>query len=488
MTNYTLDTPPLPAPAQLAEPDIERGKRVGQWLNDYMEWAGNRATMTEKLFLEAGGLWLLGVTTARRARVRLDFGDVHNNLYVMWVAGTTYWRKSTGLSAIAQLARATFPHLMLAAQSTPEMLMTRLAGKVPVNYGDLSFKDQLNERRAQAFAAQRGMISDEASKLFGKKYMEGLPELFMEMYDCPAEVAQEFKTTGKLIARDIGLSLLFATTPSRLSSVFGDGEWEDGLLPRFALLTPGSDSVKRIHATRFNSRHLPDEALQTALSDLYNSLGEPTYEPDPADDPDTPPQTAGKLPILPAWDVDIDDEALNRFNTYADAMHDYTRPGTLDNRLTGVYGRLAVQALKVSLSLSLIDSVTTGANNLVISGAHWCRAQSIVEQWRSSAHRLLSTLNNSSDHRNESQIMAYLQSRTATVPPTKHELWKGSRIPSRQHAYSAIEALREDGQICKLELNGREGYIMPSQLRSIREDTWGTEEYFARRQKNGGDD
>jgi len=455
--NY-LDTPPLPPAACLDDHAVEQGRKVGSWLTDYLLWSGRKATMTEKTFLEAGGVWLLGVTTARRARVRLDFGDVYNNLYVMWVAGTTYWRKSTGLSAISGLARHAFPHLLLAAQSTPEMLMTRLAGKVPVNYGDLSMRDQANERKAQAFAAQRGMIADEASKLFGKKYMEGLPELFMEMYDCPEVVEQEFKTTGKLIARDVGLSLLFATTPSRLSSVFGDGEWEDGLLPRFALLTPGSDTVKRTHATRLTSNLQPSEALSGALKTLYETLGEPSFE----EIGEEAESLNNKVARLPICDIQISDEALERFNVYADALHDYTRPGTLDNRLTGVYGRLAVQALKVALSLSLIDAVTTTTVTPVVSAAHWFRAQSIVEQWRVSSHRLLTELNNSLDHRNESRIIAYLKQRGRENPPTKHELWKGSRITSRQHAYAAIEALREDGQLYIVKGRDREYYVWGS--------------------------
>jgi hypothetical protein len=437
--------PPLPKIAKLDEGQA----RAGRWLDEFMKWARLKASMTDPLFLEAGGLWLLSMATARRVALTLDFGTIYNPLYVLWCAGTTYWRKSTGLRTVEKLARQTMPHLMLAAQATPEMLLARLAGQLPINYDKLPPDVQALELQGQQFAGQRGFISDEVSKLFAKKYMEGLPEVLMEMYDTPPMVEQEFKTQGRLVVFNPGLSLLTATTPSRLGSVFGDGEWEDGLLPRFALLTPTSDFVRREHATRASAQHEPPLPLAQTLHALYRKLPEP----------EAPDALSGSTSSsLRTLEIGITDAALERFNVYADAMHDFTGPrGGIDERLTGVYGRLPIMGLKIAMSLSLIEWAADGKMGIDVQ--HWARAQDIVEKWRASSHRLLTDLNRSSDQKYEDRIIDFLRM-GHTRPPSKYEIYRGARIHKRTEAYAAIEALKDDGRIGEVESGGHRGYIL----------------------------
>lgn len=444
--NHDQYVPRLPKGVVMAR---TAGKPVGRWLDDFMTWAKGRAAMTDDLFLEAGGLWLLSLATARRAVLELDFGLIYNPIYVLWCAGTTYWRKSTGLRAVEMIARRTTPHLMLAAQATPEMLMARLAGEQPVNFDRLTPDVQAAEIAGAHFAGQRGFISDEVSKLFAKKYMEGLPEVLMEMYDSPPVVEQEFKTQGRLIVRNPGLSLLFATTPARLGAIFGDAEWEDGLLPRFALLTPTSAIVRRTHAQRAGAQHEPPGALIKALRALYDGLPEPEQ---------ASVLDGTTVANLRTVRVQISDAALERFNVYADALHDFTGPsGGIDERLTGVYGRLPIMALKVAMSLMLIDQAMDGGER-VIDLRHWARAQEIVEKWRGSAHRLLSDLNRSGDQKNEDLVLDFLRL-AHTRPPSALEIMRGARIRRRVDAYAAIDALKEAGLIMEVDTSGRKGYM-----------------------------
>ena len=104
--------PALPSDAQLSEAELEASRKCGTWLEEYYSWISNRATMTDPLFLESGGFWVLSLAVARRAVLSLNFGDIHPNLYVMWVAGTTYWRKSTALRQVAHLVHKVFPHML----------------------------------------------------------------------------------------------------------------------------------------------------------------------------------------------------------------------------------------------------------------------------------------------------------------------------------------------------------------------------------------
>lgn len=453
--------PPLPKKARLSQAAVDQGAMLGWWLDEWMKFATRRASMTDRMFLQAGGLWLISLVTARRARLSLDFGHVHNNLYVLWIAGTTYWRKSTGLRAVEDVARATVNHLLMASQSTPEMLLYRLSGQMPANYDELDIQQRQIEQDGQKFAAQRGFISDEASKLFGKKYMEGLPELFMEAYDAPRVLEQEFKSQGKLVVHDPALNLLFATTPARLQTVFGDGEWEDGLLPRFALLTPTSDIVTRTHSTKSSDQHQPSTALLKNLRKLYEWLPQPRLDTDMDgwQEGDSMPDRYR----LASVDVDITPEALEAWNWYADAMHQFTRPGgALDERLTGVYGRLPVMGLKIAMSLCLSDFVEMSSSSPgqpQISLGHWAKAQQIMEAWRESSHRLLSVLNRAEDQKYEERVLQVLRG-SGGKPLSAFQLYRQARIPMRRDAYATVQALHDDGQIVKVDIAGREGYVL----------------------------
>ncbi len=102
-------------------------------------------------------------------------------------------------------------------------------------------------------------------------------------------------------------------------------DWDNGLLIRFALLTPEADYAER-----------PASASYRAVPQLL-----------------------------------IDD--LRR-------LHD---------RLKGIYGRMHVQALKLTSLFAALDWLESDAPTPTVSLDHWSAAQRIAEGWRMSAHRLL---------------------------------------------------------------------------------------------------
>jgi len=107
--------------------------------------------------------------------------------------------------------------------------------------------------------------------------------------------------------------------------------------------------------------------------------------------------------------VGLGDGVYEGYSRYLKAtMHDMLVPPTpIDLRLRGVYGRLAEQALKVSILLAALDwNGKTGVP--VISMAHWARAQSFVERCRASAHRLPGMLAESSQNEGEAKVLDWL--------------------------------------------------------------------------------
>lgn len=439
-----LYVPPLPKAAQLTDDAISAGEKVGQLLADGMAWATRRSPMTPHVFLEAGLLWAAGLLIARRCVLHLDFDDIYPHLYTLWVAPTTYYRKSTAFKALNQLVRQVAPHLILAAQSTPEALLGKLAGEKTANYEGLTTHQKGIEDLGARFAGQRGVLVDEATKLLlsGKKYLDGLPEAIMELYDAPDILERELRTDGKLVIYEPALSFLGATTPARLARSLTDTEWEDGLMARFALLTPTEEEVKReVTTTASKAQRVPADVLKR-LKAIHDAFPAP---------PTTERRfTSTEEVKLDTRDATITPEALALFNAYADAMHNMTAPRAgLDERLRGNYGRFPVLMLKIGLILSVMDWTDAGdtANSTpTISLGHLARAQQITEGYRVSAHRLLAEVNISRDVKNEERILDFIAA-CGEKPPSAREILRSAGVRTRKEVESALDSLLDAGEI-----------------------------------------
>lgn len=443
--------PPLPPQCAPSTVQKEEALKTGRWLSDGMKWIHKRAQMTPKLFLESGLLSAVGIAIARRAVLRLDH-DVYPNGYDLWVAPTSYFRKSTGLRAIIQLVRQTLPHMLLASQATPELIQNKLSGKKATNYNDLPLYQRKLEDEGVKYAAQRAIIVDEATKtLFSsKKYMEGLAELLMEMFDPSDLIERELKNEGKLLIYYPSVTVLGATTPARLARSITDMEWEDGVLARFALLTPTETEVKRSRSSPLDDDYDPPAGLKARLAAIHNALPAP-LEGDLFSE-NAPPE-------LPAVNCTMAAPALDSYNAYADFMHECTNPSHsgIDPKLIGNYSRLPTLALKTAIRLAVMDWSDDGAKGVPhISLAHWHHALLIAEQYRESAHRLLVQISRSADIENEEKVLEYVGKFNDRLP-TEREIHTGTRIRNRKDVKEAISALVDAGEIVPVERKSARG-------------------------------
>lgn len=61
-----------------------------------MDWSGTTGNQTPMIFHQAAGLWVLATAVGRRLYGEALWGvKIYANLYLMLVAGTTFYRKST---------------------------------------------------------------------------------------------------------------------------------------------------------------------------------------------------------------------------------------------------------------------------------------------------------------------------------------------------------------------------------------------------------
>jgi len=362
-----------PEPDYPALPDHLRPQvgtaNAGAWLDTYIASASARSPMTPRIFHESAGLWLASVAVARRLRVRMPYGEVYPNLWMLWLAPTTIFHKSTGMAIAEGLAHDLFPHLLLPGQTTPEALFGELAGREPFFANEMSDADRVLWERERDFAAQRSLLIDEASGMLneaGRDYNAGLQEQLLKLYDCATVLKRQTQKQGRLTIHNAYLSLLIASTPSAMRTHLRPGNlWTGGWWARCVILTP--EVAWQDYQVAPDDIHEPRE-LKRNLALLYRRLPQPRY-------PDT---------VNPVTVTLADGVAAAYLSYHKTVGHDMLRD--LDERLYGPYGRLPAHMLKVAMLLAALDWPEDRPAPC-IELTHLARAIDIVEGWRASLHR-----------------------------------------------------------------------------------------------------
>jgi len=437
----------LPREAQIPPAVQQAGQEVGRWLSDYAAFAADVSERTPHLFHEAIGLWIGGLAIARRLRLRLRHGDLYPNLYVLGVADTTLYAKSTGLEVGSRLIHECFPQLLFANDFTPEAMLSDLAGREPANLhaADLTEQDREMWLAGRDFSAQRGVILEEMSALLAglrRDYMTGMAELLLRLYDCPDLYRRNTRGAGFVVVRHAYLSLLGMTTPARLRGAEIHTAWHDGLFARFALLTPENPPARPGDDFERSRPPYPPHLLPD-LTRLANARLPVQKFPDP----------------VTARDVEMAEDAKAAWWQYSVALthtllaSDCPPP----HQLWGNYARLPAQALKIALILAALDWGPGSRQEPCLTLPHYARAQGIAERWRASAHRLLDMLSNrevAAEYGKEDRILQLIRGAR-------------SRGIAARDVYRALRLRRADFDALVAGLV-HDGLVQPVQIHSPR--------------------
>jgi len=454
--------PPLIQPTRKArrderqppdEPPTVSGKgaaKLPDWLARYVHWSGTTGNQTPLVFHEAAGLWLLATAVGRRLYGESPWGvRIYPNLYMMLVAGTTFYRKSTAYKLAESVARAAIPHMLMPTPGSPERFQEALAGRMPTNFDKLPKAQQERLTKGQPFAAQRGLLKDEVSGLFGainkRDYMVGMKDLLMELYDCPDYFDKDTQT-GLNVVENAALSILGVTTPASLGSAISAGDWDNGLLVRFALLMPEPDYAERPASPMY----------QSAPTDLIDDLRQ-LHEKLPA-----PEMTEMGWSAPGALRLNV--ECWGECQRYGDELRrlcDPRREVELDERLKGVYGRMHVQAFKLAALFAALDWIKTSDAAPTVTVEHWNAAQAICDGWRTSAHRLLEQLDRSGEavveRRLQDRVLTVIQE-AGTTGIAMRDLYRKLNLSAKQ-ARSLAQDLIRAGLIEERRIDRAEAYI-----------------------------
>jgi hypothetical protein len=430
-------------------PSVPTDYNLPDWLQQYMDWSGTMGNQTPMIFHQAAGLWLLATAVGRRLYGEAPWGvKIYPNLYLMLVAGTTFYRKSTAYKLAEQVARAAIPHMLMPTPGSPERFQEALAGRMPANFDKLPKVQQERLTRGQPFAAQRGLLKDEVAGLFGainrKDYMVGMKDLLMELYDCPDYFDKDTQT-GLNIVENAALSILGVTTPASLSCAVSMGDWDNGLLIRFALLTPEPNYTERPAAKTYRSVPQP---LVDDLRSLHERL--------PA-----PKTTEMGLSAPGALRLKV--ECWEQCQQYGDWLRRKCDPGQdteLDDRLKGVYGRMHVQAFKLAELFAALDWLKTSDEAPTVTVDHWHAGQAIAEGWRGSAHRLLEQLDRSGEatieRRQQERMLTGIRAQGSQGIELR-DLYRQMHVTARVGRQVAQELVKA-GLVVEARINGAEVY------------------------------
>lgn len=445
----TVKRIPIPNKPNDPPPPVPTNYKLPNWLAQYMDWAGTTGNQTPMIFHQAAGLWLLATAVGRRLYGEAPWGvKIYPNLYLMLVAGTTFYRKSTAYKLAEQLARAAIPHMLMPTPGSPERFQEALAGRLPTNFDKLVQEQRERLTKAQPFAAQRGLLKDEVAGLFGainkRDYMVGMKDLLMELYDCPDYFDKDTQT-GLNIVENAELSILGVTTPASLSCAVSTGDWENGLLIRFALLTPEANYAERPAATEYRP------VSQTLIDDL-RTLHERLPAPQMAEYGMTAP---GALRLnVQCWE---------QCQQYGDWLRRRCDPGQdteLDDRLKGVYGRMHVQAFKLASLFAALDWLKTADETPTVTIDHWNAGQAVAESWRRSAHGLLEQLDRSGEatiERRQQDRMLTMIRATGNAGIELRDLYRQMHITAKLGRQVAQELVKA-GLVVQVRMDGAEAY------------------------------
>ena len=444
--------PPLTVEAQLTESQIEASQQGRRWLDNYTAWAKVGTLYVPDSFHEACALWLLSTIATRRMKFNNGV-DIYPNLYVMIVAATTRYHKSTAFKQINRvLQKANLEPLMLPVDVTPEALFDELAGIQPSNFNSLCEEDRNNWLIGRAVAAQRSIFKDEASSILAnlrKEYNAGLTELLLQGYDGDGgKLKKLLKGKGLTMVKDMCLSFLGATTPIMWGKYIGAEEHENGFAARFAVITP--DGSPEYCFPGF-SAPVPDDML-VSLRRMYIDI-----LPWHGGKKPSASQTLGDLITPPVMNVMATQEAHHQLNLYLKALtHDLLDRYSLDDAKAACYGRLATMAFKIAM---LLAAIHTESGMVRIEECHAYAAQLICERWRESLHRLERDIARASGSLEE-KVLVYLRT-SGEGGASLRDIMRDCAIKERQRAVNTLEVIAEDGQIEKYQLT-RNGPGRPS--------------------------
>jgi len=359
------------------------------FLKSYVEYCADK-TDAPYTFHLAVGLSVLGAALGNQVVIPCFYGDLelYPNLWIVLVAPTGFYRKSTALSLGKRLLRTSVPKGIMPDDWTPQ----KLAHMLQDNPAGLMTISEFTRVLAT----------------FGREYMAGTKEMLTEMYDSPEEWILERQTSKKVTIRNVSLSILGATTLAWLQDRVKARDLEGGFLARFLFVAGTERGARPKNAIGRN--HQVYAELQNHLKAVAELEGNADYS-------------------LVEQDL-------------RDWVYNYERlaeQGAMSPELVGMYARTGTTVQK----LALIFQVSMNPPSLNITPEAAEKAKALIEY----VHQETSKVTRSfADGWFGRQLVRARQFIEGYKEVTREELFRYMQIEARK-LNSVIETLKEEGSV-----------------------------------------
>jgi len=274
--------------------------RDKDFLQLYLEYA-REITDAPLIFHQFVALSIVSAALGNKVFLKSGDIDIYPNLWIILIAPSSCFRKSTAIGIGARVLRRVNEDLIYPTEFTQEKIL------------------EIIERQPEGIFIHYEFMT--LSGLLSKDYNAGLKAFLTEMYDCPLHYARKTVSRSYEI-RNPCISILSATTQEWFLERAKEGDLLGGFLPRF-IFVPASSKEK--------SLAFPPPADMSKRNNLVRTLKEIS-------------ELKGKIEFSP------EAKRLHRewFVRYEAKMD--------SGLLNGFYSRLETYALKFAILLEIIKN------------------------------------------------------------------------------------------------------------------------------------
>jgi hypothetical protein len=357
----------------LLSPDEHEAAARDTLLDRYVAYAQQR-TDAPVVFHRAAGLVMLSAIVGRRAVLRLAVGDIYAALWVLILADSSLYRKSTVLDLPRDLVGAVDSELLTPNDFTPQRFIAILA-----------------EHDGRPLLFLRDEVSGFFDGMNRLDHMVGLKETLCNVYDARPFRREKMKpkaTKGeaprteewRFDVREPFLAFAAATTPERFFEVARVEDLHSGYLARHGVVVPPRDHRGGSPLGDWTT------TIETTRSALVAELRALHTNP---------------------LSLRLDGTALRRFNEYTAALETGAQQAPNPNLAAIVGTRCSWMAFRIAMLLACAD----GTQRLALP--HLYRGIEEAEVWRQTALDIFSALAPSRFERQAARVVHLVEQKGA---------------------------------------------------------------------------
>lgn len=334
----------------------ERKMITPTFIEDYVEWAKERAALSDPKYHQAFAMIVLSTILADYGYVYPKFGSVGLHMFFMQLGVTTKSHKTTAAKLCMKILKGMgedreFPYA-LDDDQTPENIVVDLAERGP--HSSIFHFDEA-----------QGLIAASANGT----YMKGFTNVLLKLYDAELPSRGRVKSISTKGGHTYPTVSLMGV-PESMTANLTKEDWQKGLLPRFiyVLGTPMTRNRKTLRLEQGDANEQRD--VDKRMSDLIKRLKHIRYHWQ---------RRVNKEAAGAQVQMRFDDDAWDRWNELQYLLEDISEDSEDAESMAPFASRMQIAVMKLAALIAMSESAKT------VSMRHIVTAIGYSEDWYNTA-------------------------------------------------------------------------------------------------------